>query len=221
MYPILFYPYILILALCVLVGIFRFKIFKKNVHFVFTLTVLGLATEVIVYLIKLIFNQKAPENHKYLFPLYHAYILSVFIVVIIYFAKTVKLRVNNTRYLILSVIILECINNLYFQHLNQFNSNMCILESFFATIFALYCLYTILISEQIGNVLKYPHFWFWALILMSSCCTFFFWALVAVFQQNKIYMNVALNVSILINALYYSGLAIVFYHYPKMQTNEY
>ena len=209
-----------ILALCVSVGAYRFKILRKNSRLVFILPVLALVNETLVYLIKLNFNQQLPENHKYLFPFYHAYILSIFILFILYFANTINLRVQNIKYLILVAIIAECVNTIYFQHLDQFNSNMCILESFVATIFALYCLYTILINEQIGNALKYPHFWFWTLILMSSCCTFFFWALIAVFQQNKIYLSVALNVSILINTLYYTGFALVFYYFPKMQTHD-
>lgn len=211
----LFYIDLCILLFGVFLGFHRYKLLDPDSKIVFYVILLAFVTETLREIAFLIYGQKNQ--------IYHFYCIIDFLLMIIYFIRTIKLKfVKLYVFSSLAMIVaLELINDIYFrQPLTCLNSHMFVLEAFFVTLFGLYALYHILVDDNIKTVQDYPHFWFWAFLLFMSSGTFFFWSYILIINiKYHDFLDLVQYVQVIVNIVAYGGIALVFYTYPKMVKN--
>lgn len=153
-------------------------------------------------------------------PVFHFYNIAEMLLIATYYILLIWKR-KKLWYIILSIIVfsaLGLLNIIYLQPLNRLNSNFLILESFFTIAFSLYSLYRILLDDDIIKVLRFPHFWISALLLLLASGSFFFWTVVIqILKDHRHYLLFAENTQMIINIIVYLGIGLSFLLYHKKE----
>jgi len=141
-----------------------------------------------------------------------------FMLVSLYFIQTMKPAKSSI--IIISVMtglpILSFANSFFLQPINKPNTNILVLRSFCIIAMSLIALYKILIDEHIKKATRYPHFYFWGLLLIMHTGTFFFWGLLLIIaKQSKPYLSMIQWMQGSINALVYLGIGCTFLLYRQ------
>jgi len=117
--------------------------------------------------------------------------------------------------------ILAFLNEIFFQHINNLNSNFIIFESFIVVSMSLYALYRILINDEIQAVVRYPHFWVWTSLLFYFSCSFFFWPCIKIlYKQKSHYYGFIVSLQVIMNMVAYAGIGLTFIFFPKLTNDE-
>ncbi len=212
---IIFDIYLIVLVLTVFKGILRFRRLDSASKILLLLLAITTTSE-FVCLIRI-------ESHLGKAPIYHVYSVIEIILTTAYFLKTIKSYHFPAKFIISSVIwlLLGILNVIFLQPIYKFNSNYLLLESICTIAMSLYTLYTMLVNDTIHNVLKYPHFWTWSLLLLLWSSSFFFWGYYEVLtQKGWAYLPAAANTQAIINILVYFGIGLTFLFYPKTPQTE-
>lgn len=212
---LLFNIYLVILALTVVQGFFRFRRLDEASKILVILLAVTTLSEFIC-LVRI-------ENNLGKAPVYHIYSVIEIILTTAYFLKTIK-SYHFFRLMLISIVVwtlLGILNAVFLQPLNKFNSNYLLLESISIIAMSLYTLYKMLLNDTMYNVLKFPHFWTWSLQLILWSGSFFFWGYYEVLtQRGWAYLPAAANMQAIINILVYFGIGLTFLFYPKSPQAE-
>src|SRR5579872_1368285 len=202
---LLYYIYLVIFALVLIIGLCKYKYFDGYGKIIFAILFVAFINELVILVLN--FYQ---FNTKFL---YHIYCAIDFILMLLFFLKTINTN-NRTAFYVISIIIvcLAVLNCIFFQPITSLNSNMLILESFFVIIMSLYSLYRILLNDKITFITRYPIFWFWVLFLTLYAGTFFFWAIIkTVGRNNNDYFLPMEYTQEIINIVVYAGFGFAFF----------
>jgi len=175
----------------------------------------SMLTEVSAEIVYLLTNNKAP--------VFHFSAVINLLIVTMYFIKMLKLKAE-AQYIIAALILLpllSVVNSIYLQPLNKPNTNILMLRSLSIIIMSLVALYKMFVDESIKKVTRYPHFYFWSLLLLMHAGTFFFWGLLlTISSQDRQYLPLVQYTQGSINALVYLGIGGAFLLYRKRKTYE-
>lgn len=218
MHERLFFVYYLFLLLCMFAGRMRYRHLDGAMRFVVILLFTSAFFELVAYL-----SLKA-EKYTIKSVSYHVSSVVEIILVTQFFLTLIK----PLRYAILVRIsyiawpLLGILNAIFLQPVGALNTNMLVVESFSIITMCLYTIYLSLKMNAVDNIFFNPHFWICILWLVFWSGTFFFWSFIKVLYQNGWkYMDLVLNLQIIINIILYAGIATVLFLYPKMKTIEY
>lgn len=158
--------------------------------------------------------------YKYNLIVYHVYSLLQLFLISLYFNTACKsLRKNNLGIIIGIIgVVLGVLNSIYFQQpTHSINTNFFVIEAFLIIGLSLFSFYELLASDE-THVNRNPLFWFSSLFLVFWSFTFFYW-LIGVTIRKAIPEDVTWMDTMIwiINILTYTGFAIVFLSYRKMQ----
>jgi hypothetical protein len=213
---LLFNVYLLVLAMAVLKGLYRYKRLDTASRYLLLLLFITTVSEFIC-LVRI-------ENKLGKAPVYHIYNVIEIILTTAYFLKTIR-SYHFSSLMLATVIVwptLGILNCIFFQPLNKFNSNILLLESICIIAMSLYSLYKMLLNDTMYNVLKYPHFWIWSIQLIYWSSSFFFWGYYEVLMQKGWkYMESFAVAQAIINILVYIGIGLTLLFFPKqLQQHE-
>ncbi len=210
--------YYIFLVLGVVLGIINYKKSDSPMKVFISLLVITLIAEFISY--KLYNAKKYEEKNS----AYHIYNVIEAVIITTYFLRLYYLP-KRKLLLYLSLIIWPVIgimNMLFLQPITELNNNMLILESFAIITMSLYSIHRIVKNSYLHNIFNYAHFWLAVVLLIGWSSTFFFWAFIKVLYGNDWpYIDIVLNMHIIICILVYAGIATVLFFYPKMKKLEY
>lgn len=175
----------------------------------------SMLTEISAEIVYLLTNNKAP--------VFHFSAVINLLIVTMYFIKMLKLKAE-AQYIIAAFILLpllSVVNSIYLQPLNKPNTNILVLRSLCIIIMSLVALYKMFVDESIKKVTRYPHFYFWSLLLLMHAGTFLFWGLLlTISSQDRKYLPLVQYTQGSINALVYLGIGSAFLLYRKRKTYE-
>lgn len=115
--------------------------------------------------------------------------------------------------------LIGALNIYFFEPLTWINTNMLMLQSFSLITMSLYVIYRML-KNTTGNIFHSSHFWVCVLWLISSSYTFFFWAFLKVlYKHHWEYMELILQLQIIMLIGIYTGVTIILFTYTKNQKN--
>ena len=198
-----------------LIGAAHHKSVDINGRVVIAFLLFSCLTEIVTQTIFLLHGNKAP--------VFHFSAIVNFLIVTIYFIKTITVA-KESLFILLALVILpltSILNTVYLQPINNPNTNILVLRSFCIIAMALIALYKMLIDDTIARVTLYPHFYFWGFLLMMHTGTFFFWGLLLIIaKENKQYLPLIQYIQGSINALVYLGMGLTFLLYRKRALYE-
>lgn len=205
--------YLLAVAFATAAGIYNRKRLDKAARVIVALLGCTLASEV-----SSILNAHATGNNM---PLYHAFAVVQFIFIIAYF-----LHLHNAftpgRLLLAAALAtgLAGLNIIYFQPINDINSNFLMLESIVIVILSIVSLYRIIDNEGIERPSQNIHFRIWLFFLILWAATFFWWGLYKYIKQNREIHQIANDIRVLLNVIVYAGIGFALLKLPKHELNK-
>ncbi len=207
---LLFYwVYLPVLFLGVLIGIFRFKMLDTGSRIILILLVLTTLNE----LSELFMVRKGIGKEL----LYHFFSIIEILLISIYFFIVLSPK-KYRLYCCGAIIFWPTIGflNMLVQPTTVINSNILIIESICIIAMSLYSLYKILLNDNIMNIIRYPHFWIWACLILYSSSTFFFWAFFdELIKKQTNYKQALLLLQVVVNIILYAGIGLTFLLLPK------
>lgn len=206
---------VLVALIAVIIALIKNKHVDKNGRIIILLLIFSFITEIIAEITLYKIGNKAP--------VFHFSAILNFLIVTIYFIKTLELERDRTVIIFVSILLIciALLNTIYLQPITETNTNIFILRSFCIVAMALIALYKILVDDSITKIRLYPHFYFWTLLLVMHAGTFFFWGLLLIIaKQNREYLPLIQYVQGTINALVYLGMGLTFLLYKRMPANE-
>ncbi len=147
-------------------------------------------------------------------PLFHISTMIELFMCTLYFIVTINVR-HKMAVLIVSaiLILLAGIGNIVFlQPIVKLNTYMLLFEAYCIMAMSLLALFYIMRDESVSHIFRYPHFWFWTLILTLWATNFCYWGFYQIMGNEKVfrYFYVAANYQIFLNTVAYAGIAFVF-----------
>lgn len=117
-------------------------------------------------------------------------------------------------------LILGYVNYFFVQGPKVMNSYFLLTESILVVGMSMYAFYRMMLEDEGLELTKYPHFWFTSFFLLFWLGTFFIWGLYDfVIRQLHIDSDVLRAVLLVMNAITYIGIGLVYWFYPKMKTS--
>ena len=211
----LFVFYLIVLWIAALIGMIKFALFSHKTKIISILITITAFEESINLVIGLKNGIQAP--------VYHVFSIIEIFLTTIYFLSTIKIR-NYKSYSVAAAItwLAIGITNMYFQPICVINTNMLVIESIAIIFMSSYALYKILLNDEIVNILKYPHFWIWAMFLIYWSSSFFFWGFFKLLNQKqmKVLGVISYEFHEAINIIVYACIGLIFLVYPKKSAIE-
>jgi hypothetical protein len=210
----LFYVYLLIVAATCVTGFIRYRRLDKGTRVILAILVLTIISEGLSALGDYFIYYKSY--------FYHVFNLLQLMLITTYFANTIKFRNKGIIAIVcLFYVVLEVLNDIFFQPLTKLNTNFISLECLLIVPMALYSLFRILIDDSIEKLQTYVHFWLWTILLLLFSSSFFFWQFVVYFyKHNELFYNISNYIHQIANLILYTGIFLVFLYYPKMVRDE-
>jgi hypothetical protein len=164
-----------ILSGAVLIGVLRFKTLNNDQRILFFLLIL---TSLVQLSSTILWKYKM--NNLFL---YHFYTVAEFLLLGVLYAKHLNGLVKTTfmQGLMFAFVILALINTLFFQSLNEFNSNITFTESLLMIVFSVLFFYKLLRDLQHRKLERVPIFW-----INMSVLTYFSGALILFHVSNEL-----------------------------------
>lgn len=205
----LYYFYLFILFIDVIIGMYKYYQYDEKIKIVLFLIVATFLCEVIATLLS--YSTIGRD------PIYHFYSVLEVSLTTLFFIKTIELKNYQIKFFLSITIwmVIAFINMYLYQPLNEINSNILIIESFFIILMSLFALYKMLLDESITNIVNYPHFWIWVMFLLLWSGSFFFWGYIRVLMSEKKISIVAFFFQEIINIVVYTGIGLMFWKFPK------
>ena len=206
--------YIIIIALIIVVfcGFFRYKMLDNGSK----LLCLLLSTDLISESLGLYTALKYHTN----MPVYDINCLVEFLILCIYFNDVIDVfyKKNIGWHIGIAGVILGILNIIFLQPLSVFSSNFLLFEGFTLIAISLFALFRLIIKYEQLKLFRYHHFWFISIILVYLSITFLNFGFYDAFRHVLHSYKWLLEYFMWFGGIFnFTGMAIVFILYPKLQ----
>lgn len=207
---LILYEITLLMALAI--GIYRYKYLDSVMKMVVVLLTLTTLSESITFI------TLQTESFDIRNAIFHVFSIIEIFCISLFFIRYLKPN-NEIKLIVFTALFwvtIGLINIYYLQPLKTLNSNMLMFESFGTITLCLFTIYRQIKNNETQSLFRKPPLQIVFLWLVSWSTTFFFWAFIEVlYNQAWTYSSTIINGHIILNIFIYTGIAAVFYFYPK------
>ncbi|MCB0699994.1 MAG: hypothetical protein H6551_08720 [Chitinophagales bacterium] len=209
---LIFLFYYSAIVVSIIIGVINHKHFQNSTKAILAFLFLTATSEIMNY------TAVALGEYGVRYAIFHFYSIVEISLILAFFTYALKIQkpLKIIGFGTVVFVIISIVNIIFLQPLDTLNTNIILLEGFTIISLSLYSIYHKLKSNFAINMFIVPDVQVSILFLLSWCGTFFFWSFIKILYSKKWnYIEPVLDGHMILNIFFYTGIAAVFYFYPK------